>query len=207
MFNNSSDFKEQMAEARRSQILMGAAQIFSEKGYHKATTKEIAKSAGVSEGTIYNYFSTKRDLLVAMVDQLGMNSLKNIFEDKPPADPRELLKAIIVDRLNLATERGAMMAPLLAEIFSDVELRELLYDQIVIPASSHVEVYVRQQIDSGRFRQIDPVIVTRALMGTLVFNVGLKLSGLDDRYKDISFDSLAEQIITLFLDGLLVDRG
>ncbi|MCG3212242.1 MAG: HTH-type transcriptional regulator BetI [Anaerolineae bacterium] len=207
MLDNSLDFKEQMAEARRTQILMGAAQVFSEKGFHKATTKEVAKAAGVSEGTIYNYFSTKRDLLVAMVDQLGMNSLKNIFEDSPPQDPRQLLKAIIIDRMHLAAERGPMMAPLLAEIFNDVELRELLYDQVVIPASRHVEQYVRQQIDSGRFRQIDPVIVTRALMGTLVFNVGLKLSGVDDRYNDISFDSLAEQVVTLFLDGLLVDQS
>ena len=66
MFEDPVDFKEQMAEARRMQILMGASQVFAEKGYHQATTKEIAKAAGVSEGTIYNYFANKRELLVEL---------------------------------------------------------------------------------------------------------------------------------------------
>ena len=68
VLNEPIDFKEQMAEARRRQILMGAAQVFAEKGFHKATTKQIAKAGGVSEGTIYNYFKNKRELLVAMID-------------------------------------------------------------------------------------------------------------------------------------------
>jgi hypothetical protein len=38
--------------------------VFTEKGYHKATTKEIARAASISEGTIYNYFNNKRELLV-----------------------------------------------------------------------------------------------------------------------------------------------
>lgn len=45
-----------MIEVRRTQILRGAAQVFSEKGFYQATTKETAQAADVSEGTIYNYF-------------------------------------------------------------------------------------------------------------------------------------------------------
>ena len=60
MLDPNTDFKGQMIEARRTQILMGAAQVFAKKGFHKATTKEIAQAAGVAEGTIYNYFKNKR---------------------------------------------------------------------------------------------------------------------------------------------------
>ena len=49
-------------QQRRTQILEAAAAVFAEKGFHKATTKEIARVAGISEGTIYNYFAQKRDL-------------------------------------------------------------------------------------------------------------------------------------------------
>ena len=78
MIGATADFKEQMAEARRTQILMGAAQVFAEKGYHKSTTKEIATAAGVSEGTIYNYFGNKRELLLAMVDPGDVGTIDDV---------------------------------------------------------------------------------------------------------------------------------
>ncbi len=203
MLQPQTDFKEQMAEARRIQILVGAAQVFSEKGFHKATTKEIAKAAGVSEGTIYNYFDNKRDLLVAMVELLATQSLKDLIATEPPADPKQLITAIMHDRYQLAKERGHQIVPILAEIFSDVELRETLYRQIVLPTSAHLEKFIQTQVDSGRFRPIDPIIATRALIGAIIINFALKLSGLDTRYEHISPESLIEQLTSLFIEGLL----
>ncbi len=204
MFQPQTDFKEQMAEARRTQILMGAAQVFAEKGFHKATTKEIAKAAGVSEGTIYNYFDNKRDLLVAMIELLATQSLTSLIATEPPADPRELFTAILYNRYELGQERGHQIAPIVAEIFSDVEVREALYRQIVIPISGHLERFIQHHIDSGRFRPIDPIIATRAFIGAIVINFALKISGLDARYDHISVDSLIEQLVTLFLEGLMI---
>ena len=206
MLQSPTDFKEQMAEARRMQILMRAAQVFVEKGFHKSTTKEIAKAAGVSEGTIYNYFDTKRELLVALMDTAVTESLKKIILDNPPENPRELIAAIMRDRYQLAKESGHLMAPVIAEVFSDVELRELLYQRVLTPIVGHLEQYVQTHIDSGEFRQIDPVIVTRAMMGALVMNYAIKLTNLDPRYEDLSEEDLFEQVGSLFLDGLLVSE-
>lgn len=204
MLQPQTDFKEQMAEARRTQILVGAAQVFAEKGFHKATTKEIAKAAGVSEGTIYNYFDNKRDLLVAMIELLATQSLTSLIATEPPSDPRELFTAILYNRYELGQERGHQITPIVAEIFSDVEVREALYRQIVIPISGHLEKFIQSHIDSGRFRPIDPIIATRAFIGAIVINFALKISGLDARYDHISVDSLIEQLVSLFLEGLQI---
>ena len=206
MLQPQTDFKEQMVEARRTQILMGAAQVFVEKGFHKSTTKEIAKAAGVSEGTIYNYFDTKRELLVALMDTAMTESLKRIILDNPPENPRELITAIMRDRYQLAKESGHLMAPVIAEVFSDDELRELLYQRVLMPIASHLERYVQFHIASGKFRQIDPLLVTRAIMGALVMNYALKLTKLDPRYEEISEETLIEQLASLFLDGLLINE-
>ena len=199
------DFKEQMTDVRRNQILMGAAQVFAEKGFHKATTREIAKAAGVAEGTIYNYFDNKRDLLLAMVDLIAIQSLKQLVTTDLPDDPRELLTMVIHNRLLLAQEWGSHIAPIFAEIFNDVELRELLYQQVLMPVVSHVEQHLQNLIDAGQLRQIDPVIVTRSIIGAIIVNIALKLSGTDPRYQNFSADSLIEQLVSIFLDGLLVD--
>lgn len=199
----ATEFKDQVTELRRAQILTGAAQVFAEKGFHKATTREIAQAAGVSEGTIYNYFTTKRDLLVAMIGLLAMESLEQIVIDNPPADPKEFLTLILYDRFKLVEERGYLMVPLLAEIFTDVELRTEVYQQVAMPIAARVEEYLRSHMEAGLMRSLNPIVVTRAMIGAIVINFALKLSLVDARYQAMSKDELFEQIISLFLYGLL----
>lgn len=81
-----------MIEVRRTPILRGAAQVFSQKGFYQATTKEIAKAAPVSEGTIYNYFKNKHDILVAMLNLRGADVFKGMARANPAKNPygREL---------------------------------------------------------------------------------------------------------------------
>jgi AcrR family transcriptional regulator len=53
--------------------------VFAEKGFRRATTREVARVAVVSEGTIYNYFEDKDALLVAILD--GLNETERRAED------------------------------------------------------------------------------------------------------------------------------
>lgn len=52
-----------LIEKRHQQIVDGACKIFFEKGYHPATTREIAKACGMSIGQFYHYISSKDDVL------------------------------------------------------------------------------------------------------------------------------------------------
>ena len=71
--------RERRVAARRAQILEAAEAVFAAKGYHGATTREIAQAADVSEGTLYNYFANKRDLFIGL-----MLSLIHISEPTRP---------------------------------------------------------------------------------------------------------------------------
>ncbi|MBA9027901.1 TetR/AcrR family transcriptional regulator [Peribacillus huizhouensis] len=59
---------EQLIIMRRNQIIKGAAILFKEKGFHRTTTREIAKAAGFSIGTLYEYIRTKEDVLYLVCD-------------------------------------------------------------------------------------------------------------------------------------------
>jgi AcrR family transcriptional regulator len=203
MHDSGSDFKEQVAELRRKQIVLGAAQVFAEKGYHRATTKEIAQAAGISEGTIYNYFDNKRELLLAMIEMLAVQSLKGIIANQPPADPKEFITLILRDRYQLAQERGYQIAPILAEVFTDAELRQEAYRKIAMPVAALLEQYIQTQIDSGRFRPANPMIATRMFIGAIIINFSMKLARLDPRYETISADALIEELASLFVGMLL----
>lgn len=64
----SSVKDENLIEKRRQQIIQGAVKLFREKGYHRTTTREIAKEAGFSIGTLYEYIRMKEDVLYLVCD-------------------------------------------------------------------------------------------------------------------------------------------
>jgi AcrR family transcriptional regulator len=55
--------QELLVTARHNQILGAATTVFAEKGGHRATIKDVARAAGIADGTIYTYFSSKTEVL------------------------------------------------------------------------------------------------------------------------------------------------
>lgn len=66
----SSIKDQELIEKRRNQMIQGAVSLFKEKGFHRTTTREIAKEAGFSIGTLYEYIRTKEDILFLVVDSI-----------------------------------------------------------------------------------------------------------------------------------------
>ncbi|MCL4301253.1 MAG: TetR/AcrR family transcriptional regulator [Anaerolineae bacterium] len=190
-----------MIEARRTQILMGAAEVFSQKGFHQATTKEIAQAADVSEGTIYNYFKNKRDILVAMIDLLGSEALKGMIPNSPAKNPKEFLSVLGKAMFQLLQERGRLALPILAEIAADAELRARFYQALVRPVVASIEASMQRSTPSSQWRRNEPLILAYALVGGLLLNFLLQSTHLDPRYKNISADAIIEQLVSHFLTG------
>lgn len=67
---NSSVKDENLIKKRRAQLQKGAVKLFKEKGFYRATTREIAKSAGFSIGTLYEYIRKKEDVLFLVCDAI-----------------------------------------------------------------------------------------------------------------------------------------
>ncbi|MFC4558104.1 TetR/AcrR family transcriptional regulator [Virgibacillus kekensis] len=60
----------ELVEKRRNQMIKGAIALFKEKGFHRTTTREIAKESGFSIGTLYEYIRTKEDVLFLVCDAI-----------------------------------------------------------------------------------------------------------------------------------------
>lgn len=67
---------EKLVNEKRKQIIAGAVQVFKRKGFHKATVREIAQEAGIGLGSIYDYVSSKDDILYLFFE----NYVSNFFE-------------------------------------------------------------------------------------------------------------------------------
>ena len=117
------------ADARRAQILDVAKDVFAGRGYHDANVADICKAARIGRGTLYLYFQNKRDVLLALMEDLAAR-IQRLLAERPKLDDadlsqvpahlivkfskrrlREVLDAVFVDeatlRLLLRDARGA----------------------------------------------------------------------------------------------------
>ena len=70
-------------EERKSEIVAAACELFLSKGYDSTTMQDVMRKLGIAKGTIYHYFSSKEDLLEAVIDSLAeseMLRLKKVLE-------------------------------------------------------------------------------------------------------------------------------
>jgi AcrR family transcriptional regulator len=190
-------------EQRRAQILDAATRVFAGKGFRAATTREIAAEAGVSEGTIYNYFNSKYDLLIAMSQRLALESLQQL--DRLPAEEemRAYVTALVRDRFDLLIKNMDLIQALMPEVLVDEDLRQAYVDKVLSPALSYLGQFIESRIKTGVFRQVKSDIVGRAMVGAVMSFGYLWLrhpSELDNR----STEELVSELVGLFLDGLRI---
>ncbi|MCR1835440.1 TetR/AcrR family transcriptional regulator [Oceanobacillus caeni] len=101
-----SNVKDQeLIKKRRDQMIKGAISLFKEKGFHRTTTREIAKASGFSIGTLYEYIRTKEDVLYLTCDAIYeqvRERIENAFELEQPS--RESLVKVIESYFYLMDE-------------------------------------------------------------------------------------------------------
>jgi AcrR family transcriptional regulator len=193
------------ATKRQKQILNAAMEVFVQKGYAAATMPEIAEMAGVAAGTIYIYYPSKRDLFIAVIQNVIFDTpLLNLI-DKISADQFPVIfKHIMQNRLSLS--QGSNMPRLLSfmgEIQRDPELKVMYLEQLIQPILSRMEAFYRSQIAADRIRQLDPPVVVRAIGGMIIGLVMLEsLEGEASPLNGLPQEKVSDDLLKLVLYGL-----
>lgn len=87
---------QDLVNRRRRQIVDAAVDLFIKKGFHKTTTREIAQASGLSIGAVYEYVSTKEDVLYLVCDVIHAEAERQISEALArTAGGRETLAEVI----------------------------------------------------------------------------------------------------------------
>ena len=195
-----------MVRARREQIVGAAMRVFAEKGFRRATTREVARAAGVSEGTIYNYFEDKDALLLTILDTLNETERRAVdFEEGMTADFRGFLEQYLRWRMSLIWENREVFRVVLSEMLVNAELRERYLRRVVDPTMRIAEENFRSRMAQGEVRETDAPLAMRAVAGTLLGVLVLGLLG-DEEINSRS-DEVPDVLAGLLLDGLGANAG
>jgi AcrR family transcriptional regulator len=147
-----------VSDERKNQILTAAEKVFTEKGFDQARMEDIAEQTGLSKGSLYRYFKSKDDLIIAILDrlfQLEFRQMEKLVISEQSA------RQCVDEFTDLATRNISAMLRLmpiayefLALAFRNKYVQHALkqylnrYLDILIPI-------IQRGIDSGEFRAVD----------------------------------------------------
>jgi AcrR family transcriptional regulator len=163
----------QKREIVEERIIDAAANLFSERGFSRTSTREIARSAAVNEGILFRYFPRKEDLFWITLE----NRLARVDESQglraalaQNAAPEVAIPQIVESIVHFAAGDPCLMRLLLVGL---VELRdgsERLLSRRLLPSLAAICDYLAHGVKNGVLRDLDPTITTTALACTAVLH-------------------------------------
>lgn len=193
-----------LVQERQAHILKAAGKVFAAKGYERATVSDIAKEARVAQGTIYNYFDSKGDILIALLRdflQAPMSALATTRLDTPEASLTFIARNIV-----LVSRQVAPTLRILLTSMSSMpkKVRQKYFEQVVLYATGILAAFFQEEIDAGVLRaDVRPQTLAFAFVGmffpTLLLEQVLQVR-VADGPNDEEFISAR---VRVFLNGAL----
>jgi len=197
---------------KRAVILDAALRTFVKRGYPKTKVAEIASEAGVAEGTLYNYFPSKEDLLLALFDEKWsgiIDEIKNKISRFD--DPNKKLKAIF--SLVIRMFKGDRQ---LAELFMvDVKQSSIFLNNYTINRIIEFLALIEEILEEGKRKgiyrkdldtRVAKMIIFGAAQGILLSWVLSESTAVKNNTFKFSLFQAAKTLKDVFKSGLVGEK-
>jgi TetR/AcrR family fatty acid metabolism transcriptional regulator len=183
---------------KRERIIAAAARFFGERGYHSTTTAEVAEAAGVAAGTIYIYFSSKEDLLVAVFEEFLERHMARLREGvERETGPEAKLRRLVFLGLELMEENPDSARIFLSQLRQSTSMIKMVAKRSSRAYRDIIESILDEGVRSSAFRPMDTRAVASMLFGSFQ-NLVLDWVADDCSYR---LTGLAEEATTYILRG------
>ncbi len=189
-------------KGRKESIREAATRVISRKGYFQTRPKEIAQEAGISVGTIYNYYGSKQEILLDIFHE-EFADRRGLYEELSKGDLPliDQIKKILERHFSRLSNHKELMAVIIQERFKPGSKlgRELnrSYGEVIY----YIKRLIRQALEEDQIRECDPSIVASALFGavesTIAFGILKDRGGEDD-----IFEKAPEELAEFFWNGV-----
>lgn len=161
--------------ARRALILEAATQVFPQKGYLKTTIVDIIRQAGVSSPTFYQYFDSKEELFLALIERISITDLltrlTSLYEQRANAQI-DLVRDVLIKTgeafLETHRKNDALVHLYLSECRRFPSVGMYYCKNLIAPTENLLQSYLSTQIQSGLIPDIDLQIHVHSFFGMLL---------------------------------------
>ncbi|HOO56433.1 MAG TPA: TetR/AcrR family transcriptional regulator [bacterium] len=195
-----SAFVEARRGKRRKQIFKGAVKVFAEKGFHAATTREIADAAGLAKGTLYEYVEDKEEILYLVIQE-AMEMVKHEIETSIAGidDPGERLRRAISVQLEFSRKYKDSARVIMYEMSSLSTEGKKKHSELAEDLIEILAAIIDDGIQKGRFKEMDSRLAAELFlyMATFYFNYG------DFPHQKYTLDEITEFIMDNSIEAIM----
>ena len=193
--------RDRRIERQRREIMDAAAQVFAQKGYAAATTRDIAEASDIGESTLYNYFEGKREIFLAII-QNQAEQVDAVFLEFSHLETRQQMAEIFVKVMDILLSQSQYTRALIGEAWFNDEILSRFLSNRLAQIAGYLEEYIRARIQSGQFRPVNPSLAARMVISVFWGFLLPALRGIETLPGEADRRSLADSIIDLWLDGI-----
>jgi len=196
---------------RRRQILRAAARVFADRGYATATIEDVARAAHVAEGTIYNYFRSKEDLLIHIPRYIAGPVLEQLAALPDVETPKAAERALIAMGEAMVVRVSANVRFLKVFLSALPHLsqpaREEYMRLMPMATAEMLEAHLRRGMARGVYRRdLNPTVAARALPAMFFMITLSQQVILGRRMAPSMYQPFVREAVKQFLRGALNDR-
>lgn len=194
------------AEARPDEVLDAALELFTRRGFTHTTVEQVARRAGLSKGTVYLYFPSKKALLAGLVRRavvpVADQALSVVGDYR--GDPRPVIRRLVGLLAASMADPKVFAVPklVLREAVAVPEIARMYRAEVLDRALPALTALLDQGIRGGYIRPVDPELTLRSILGPLMMHLimaevfaihpddGLAMDRLVDNHLSILFAGL-----------------
>ena len=201
--------ESEMTEKQRN-ILRASIKLFAEKGFHASSTSEIAKEAGVAEGTIFRHYKSKKDILLAVVAPVLLKvaapfilkDVREIFKEESKKPFTEVMTQLYRNRLELVMANEKHVRIMLQEVFFHDEIREALIASVFADVKEMARKLIEAKVDVGELRPLPTQAVFRAVLSSMIGLVLFRQVLDPDEFGNYSDEEQIALSVDILMNGI-----
>ena len=193
----------QTEEDTRTRILQAALRLFAKRGYDGTTTKDLAKSAGVAEGTLFRHFTSKKAILIEVATAGWVDILTDLLTELSEMGSYKAVSQVMRRRMLNIRQNGDLMRVCFVEAQYHPELKESIQTEVLNKMTDVAEAFFETAMEKGIYRQMNPKIVAKVFLGIFAISGFSEQTIIDPEASPQAMQEMAEGISDIFLRGVL----
>ncbi len=187
-------------------ILKAAQKLFARHGYDGTTTKELAETAGIAEGTLFRHFANKKAILIEVATQGWVELLTDLLTELSEMASYEAISQVMYKRMMRLGDNYDMMRVCFMEVQFHQDLRDRIQAEVIEKMTDVSEAFFQTAMERGVYRRMNPRIIAQVFLGMFVVAGFSHETITQPGASPQEMKEMAEGLADIFLNGVLAKK-
>lgn len=187
----------------KERVLDAAQQLFSRRGYAGTTTRDLAQTAGMAEGTLFRHFENKKAILIEVVTRGWVELLTDLLTALSEMSSYKAVDQVLRHRMLHFHDNADLLRVCFMEAQFHPELSHRIQTDIIDKMTDVAEAFFQTAMERGEYRPMNPRIVAKVFLGMFTVAGFSQGSVLGNSASMHDMKDMAEGMADIFLNGVL----